>query len=374
MILWPSMMTAQKTLSGLAWEFGRRKFAHPLTPERRKLLFDHSVRNHGIATRNYSLLSVRLYLAGALRDIAVYRGPGALDHVRRFADMALLYFKRYRVRGRVIHYNIDEESAKNDLANEPEMVQYLEEVERLLIQFHRLRLPSDDEERIGKESLRVSMAKLYATVSKLDDKINELENKVSFLLGVQHQPPALTPPTPQQTVIPVVPQTVTISPQTVTVSPQTTSSTTEKKETSIFDDPYIDDSGFRVYKFRKHFSETHQRDFYDLNAEDKTQSMGDPRMTGEDKQDYSWGDGDTLAEQYTARCILCDWIKNPQIAREMADGFAHDFLANAEDKFKLTGEKIDEWLAVNRNLQYDTWVQVRLTYWHNKGYRVATSK
>ena len=83
--------------------------------------------------------AVRIYLGGAQRTVGLLKGGPADDNssAYRYADMVKMYFWKYRIRGACKpgdnQLNFSVERAEHDLANEPEVVAILQDIEKYLL-------------------------------------------------------------------------------------------------------------------------------------------------------------------------------------------------------------------------------------------------
>jgi hypothetical protein len=122
-------------------------------------------------------------LVGSLRPYDTQR-----EKAIRYADMATLYFWKYRIRGAASdvppedEFNLSLAQAKADLQNEPELSTILRQTEAYLVQLGRLPAPVELAARKAGDS-----AKLAANLSRykqIEEKLEVIARGVAAILTV----------------------------------------------------------------------------------------------------------------------------------------------------------------------------------------------
>jgi len=97
--------------------------------------------------------SVRMFMGGAQRVLGYVKGPDLTTGLR-FADMAKMYFWKYKVRGAHepgnLELNLSVDRVRQDLDNEPGAVGLLKEIEAYLLGIGAINT-SEDKERLRRE-------------------------------------------------------------------------------------------------------------------------------------------------------------------------------------------------------------------------------
>lgn len=105
------------------------------------LLDTAKYRHHVVQLPDFKSWAVRLYLGGAQRTLGYVRKDPI--NALRFADMAMFYFWKYRVRGAAEptnqFLNFSVERAQQDLDNEPYAVNLLKRIEKYLLDLGALK-------------------------------------------------------------------------------------------------------------------------------------------------------------------------------------------------------------------------------------------
>lgn len=183
----PELNVLAKRLEDVIWE-------NPLSEDellmvQRNLTDPEAPRRHVTMLPDFRTWAVRLYLGGAQRTIGYVRKDPAT--ALRFADMAMFYFWKYRIRGAAeptnMALNFSVERAQRDMDNEPEALYLLQEVEKYLLSIGALKDSVTRQKEIGEKHEQRRLSRTVSGTLEVFYQVhsNRMQQNTNRLEGVE---------------------------------------------------------------------------------------------------------------------------------------------------------------------------------------------